>query len=167
MLFNVFVNYICDAVAHSKYLLFADDIKIFRAVYSPQDCYLLQSDINSVEGWCTANCMKLNIGKTRVISFSRKPNALIYDYKLCQSPITRSPSIKDLGVYIDNKLHFHDHVNYIFSQSTMLFGLIRNITFNFSSIESMLRLYIVRVQSKLEYASVVWNSITSTDTSKL
>jgi hypothetical protein len=27
----------CDAVAHSKYLLFADDIKIFRAVDSPQD----------------------------------------------------------------------------------------------------------------------------------
>jgi hypothetical protein len=35
-------------------------------------------------------------------------------------------------------------------------GLIGNITFNFSSIESMLRLYIALVQSKLEYASVVW-----------
>jgi hypothetical protein len=142
-------------------------IKIFRAVDSPQDCYLLQSDINSIQGWCTANCMKLNIGKTRVISFSRKTNVLIYDYKLCQFPITRSHSIKDLGVYTDNKLHFHDHVNYIFSQSTRLSGLIRNITFNFFSIESMLRLYIALVRSKLEYASVVWNSITSTDASKL
>jgi hypothetical protein len=137
---------------------FSDDIKIFRPVYSPQDCYLLQSDINSVQGWCTANCMKLNIGKTKVISFSRKTNALIYDYKLCQSPITRAHSIKDLGVYIDNKLHFHDHVNYIFSQSTRLLKLIRNITFNFSSIESILKLYIALVRSNLEYASVVWNS---------
>jgi hypothetical protein len=73
LLFNVFINDICDAVAHSKYLLFADDIKIFRAVYSPQDCYLLQLDINSVQGWCTATCMKLNIGKTRVISFYVNP----------------------------------------------------------------------------------------------
>jgi hypothetical protein len=110
--------------------------------------------------------MKLNIAKTRVIS-SRKTNALIYDYKLCQSSVTRSHSIKDLGVHIDNKLHFHDHVNYIFSQSTRLLGLFRNITFNFSSIESMLRLYITLVRSKLEYASVVWNSITSTHASKL
>jgi hypothetical protein len=94
--------------------------------------------------------MKLNIGKTRVISFSRETNALIYDYKLCQSSITRTHSIKDLGVYIDNKLHFHV-VNFIFSQSTRLLGLIRNITFNFSSIESMLRLYIALVRSKLEY----------------
>jgi hypothetical protein len=70
-------------------------------------------------------------------------------------------------VYIDNKLHFHDHVNYIFSRSTRLLVLIRNITFNFSSIESMLRLYIALVRSMLQNAAVVWNSITSTDASKL
>jgi hypothetical protein len=46
-------------------------------------------------------------------------------------------------------------------------GLIRNITFNFSSTESTLRLYIALVRSKLEYASVALNSITSTDASKL
>jgi hypothetical protein len=126
-----------------------------------------RTSTSSAQGWCTSNCMKLDIGKTGVISFSRKTNALIYDYKLCQSSITRSHSIKDLGVYTDNKLHFHGHVNYIFSQSTRLLGLIRNITFNLSSIESMLRLYIALVRSKLEYASVVWNSIISTDASKL
>jgi hypothetical protein len=32
LLFNAFINDICDAVAHSKYLLFADDIKIYQAV---------------------------------------------------------------------------------------------------------------------------------------
>jgi hypothetical protein len=58
-----------------------------------------------------ANCMKLNISKTKVISFSRKTNVLIYGYKLCQSSITRIDSIKNLGVFIDAKLHFHDHVN--------------------------------------------------------
>jgi hypothetical protein len=32
LLFSVFINDICNAVAHSKYLAFADDIKIYRTV---------------------------------------------------------------------------------------------------------------------------------------
>jgi hypothetical protein len=111
--------------------------------------------------------MKLNISKTKVISFSRKTNILIYDYKLCQSSITRIDSIKHLGVFTDVKLHFHDHVNYIFSHCIKLLGLVRSIAFNFSSPECMPRLYITLVRSKLEHASFVWNSITPTDASKL
>jgi hypothetical protein len=47
-----------------------------------------------------------------LLLLSRKTNVLIYDYKLCQSSIARTDSIKDLGVFIDAKLHFHDYVNY-------------------------------------------------------
>jgi hypothetical protein len=72
-----------------------------------------------------------------------------------------------LLVYIDAKLHFHDHVNHIFSDCIKLLGLIRSITLHFSSLECMLRLYITLVRSKIEYASVVWNLITSTDANKL
>ncbi|PNF20040.1 hypothetical protein B7P43_G05817 [Cryptotermes secundus] len=167
LLFNVFINDMCDAVAHSKCLLFADDIKIYRAISSPHDCYLLQSDVNSIQGWCIANCMKLNISKTKVISFTRKTNLLIYDYKLFQTSIARTDSVKDLGVFIDAKLYFHDQVNYIFSQCAKLLGLVRNITYNFSSLDCMFSLYTTLVRSKLEYESVVWNSITSTDANKL
>jgi hypothetical protein len=142
-------------------------IKIYRAVKSAQDCNLLQSDINSIQGWCIANCMKPNISKTNVISFSRKTNVLIYDYKLCQNTITQTVSVKYLGVFLDAKFHFHNHVNYIFSHCIKLLGLVRSITFNFSTVECMLRLYTTLVRSKPEYASVVWNSITSTVANKL
>jgi hypothetical protein len=103
-----------------------------------------------IQGWCIANCMKLNITKTRFISFSRKTNVLKYDYKLCQCTIIRTDSIKYLGVYIDAKLHFHYHVNHIFSDCIKLLGLIRSITLHFSSLECMLRLYIALVRSKIE-----------------
>jgi hypothetical protein len=141
--------------------------KNLPSLKSPQDCYLHQSDINSIQGWCIANYIKLNISKTNVIPTSIKTNVLNYDYKLCQSCINRTDSIKDLGLYIDNKLHFHDHINYIFSQRIKLLGLVRNLTLNFSSLEYMLRLCITLIRSKLEYASVLWSLITSTDANKL
>jgi hypothetical protein len=111
--------------------------------------------------------MKLNISKTRVISFSNKNNTLIYDYKLCQSSITRTDSIKDLGVFTDSKLRFHNHVDYIFLQCIKLLGLVRTLTFSFSSLDCLYMLYFTLVRRKLEYASVVWNSITTTDANKL
>jgi hypothetical protein len=146
------------------YLLFADDIKTFHVIKSANDCNGLQSDIDSAQGWCTANFMKHNISKTRVISFSRKTNTLIYDYKLCQSSVTCTDSIKDPGVLIDSKLRFHNHVDYIFSLCIKMLGLVRTLTFSFSSLDC---LYMFYFRSKLEYASVVWNSITTTDANTL
>jgi hypothetical protein len=49
----------------------------------------------------------------------------------------------------------------------MLLGLIRRATFNFSTLECMLTLYFTLVRPKVEYASVVWNSVTSTDANNL
>ncbi|PNF34240.1 hypothetical protein B7P43_G17496 [Cryptotermes secundus] len=111
--------------------------------------------------------MKLNADKTKVITFSRKTNYLIYEYKLLHFTITRTYSVKDLGVYLDSKLHFHDHVNFVFSQCIKMLGIIRSITFNYSTLGCMFILYFTLVRSKVEYASVVWNSITSTDANKL
>jgi hypothetical protein len=55
----------------------------------------------------------------------------------------------------------------IISECIKLLGLIRSITYRFSSLECLYVLYFTLVRSKLEYASVVWNSITSTDANKL
>jgi hypothetical protein len=48
-----------------------------------------------------------------------------------------------------------------------MLGLIWNITSSFSTLESLMILCSSLVHSKLEYALVVWNSITSTDSVKL
>jgi hypothetical protein len=64
LLFSIFMNDLCDVINYSRYLLFADNIKIFCVIKSLNDCNRLQSDIDSVQGWYIAKFMKLNISKT-------------------------------------------------------------------------------------------------------
>ena len=45
LLFNVYINSLCNVIKHSKYLLLADDFKIFLSINSVGDCILLQFDI--------------------------------------------------------------------------------------------------------------------------
>jgi hypothetical protein len=167
LLFNIFINGICNTIHNSRYLLFADDLNIYHTITIVDDCKLLQHDINSVHNWCLANGMKINIGKTTIISFSRKTNSILFNYKLCSNLVTRSQCVKDLGVLLDCELYFHQHVDYIFFAGFKMLGLIRYITSSFSTLESLLVLYSSLVRSKFEYASVVWNSVTSTDSAKL
>lgn len=61
LLFNVFVYNFCNVIKRSNYLLSADDMKNFWEMKSPQDCSLLQIDIDSTCDLCTSNHTKLNI----------------------------------------------------------------------------------------------------------
>jgi hypothetical protein len=119
---------------------------------------LLQHDIDSVQNWCLDNGMKLSLSKTAIISFTRKTNSIYFNYKLCNNLVAHSQCVKDLGVLLDCKIYFHQHINYIFSQSLKMLGLIQYITSSFSTCDSLLVLYSTLVHSKIEYASLVWNS---------
>jgi hypothetical protein len=43
LLFIILINDLCNVITHSKCLLFADDVKMFRAINSVDDFILLQS----------------------------------------------------------------------------------------------------------------------------
>jgi len=61
--FNIFVKDLFNIIKHSKYLLFGDDVKIFRAVNSVDGSILLQSNTERRKGWFSASFVKLNIIK--------------------------------------------------------------------------------------------------------
>lgn len=72
-----------------------------------------------------------------------------------------------LGVMLDSKLCFHCHVDLTVSQRVMTLGLIPFIIYNFTSIGSLLVLYIALIKSKLNYASILWNKRISTDSNEI
>jgi hypothetical protein len=102
-----------------------------------------------------------------MISFTRKPNMIHFNYFLRDLLIVWNDYVKDLGVMLDRKLYFHRYVDYLYSQALKLLGLIHLITYNCSSLGSLKVLYIALIRSKLEYASVVWNNLTLADSNKV
>jgi hypothetical protein len=68
---------------------------------------------------------------------------------------------------LDSKLHFHHHIDYLYSRTLKLLGLIRFITYSLSSLDCLKVLYTALVRSNLEYVSVAWNNLTLEDSDKL
>jgi len=60
-------------------------------------------------------------------------------------------------------VHFPAHVDYIFSQSARKLVLKRTLSSSFSAHDSLLIFCSILVRTKLEFASIMWNSITSTN----
>ncbi|CAH2216375.1 jg3180 [Pararge aegeria aegeria] len=63
MLFLVYINDVCDNIKSSNFTLFADDLKIFKAIKTPLDSDSLQNDLNSISDWSAKNKLPLNIKK--------------------------------------------------------------------------------------------------------
>jgi hypothetical protein len=58
-------------------------------------------------------------------------------------------------------------IGYLFSHAIKLLGPIWTVTFSFSSLDSLMMLYSSLVRSKHEYDSVLWISLTNTDSNNL
>jgi hypothetical protein len=65
---------------------------------------------------------------------------LTFNYNLYNSDIQRTDFIEDFGVFLDNKLYFHQHANYLFSHNIQMLGVIMTITFPFSFLDSVMML---------------------------
>lgn len=157
LLFVIFINDIHKCFSHSNYLLFADDMKIYKKINSIEDCELLQQDLNRFHDYCISNKLDLNISKCICITFTRSPHPISFDYSINQQSLQRTDRIRDLGVILDAKLLFDKHVDHITSKAMKTLGFIIRVTKNFKMAKSLKILYCSLVRSQLEYASQVWN----------
>jgi hypothetical protein len=103
----------------------------------------------------------------KIIPFTCKTNSIHFKYFVKDVLILRVECINDLGVMVDSKLYFHCHVDSVYSHALRPLMLIRFITYNLSSVYSLVVLYIALIRSKPEYASVIRNKLTLTDSNKI
>ena len=152
----LFINDIDQVVRNFNILLFADDLKIYKDIRSYEDCVLLQEDIEKVGVWCETNLMEVNTKKCFIISFSRNTTAVDYQYSLFHHKVSRVSKIKDLGVMMDQKLTFTEHVQLVSCKSYKILGFINRHLKEFP-IDTFKLAYISLVRSILEYNCTVWS----------
>lgn len=156
LLFIIYINDIGNSL-NCPFLLYADDIKIFCNVQNGYDHAKLQADINSIHAWSINNRLPLNMSKTKVVSYSRKTNVSMYQYRIDDYKIEVVSTVKDLGVTIDNKLLFNEHIDKILSKARRNLGLIKWVARDFNDLLTCKILYCAYVRSHLEYAALIWN----------
>ena len=156
LLFNIFINDICNCFQNSEFLLFADDLKFYRIVLNLGDQILLQSDLNRLKDWCESNNLLLNINKCNYVSFHRRNKKIESSYSIGQSSLQYCNAIKDLGIYFDDQLNFNTHINKIVLSSSKVLGFVLRNGRGFS-VETCKSLYMALVVSLLEYGSMIWS----------
>ena len=121
LLFSIFINDLVKACHLSKPYLFADD----GALYFEDICrttYLnIRLELLNVKKWLDLNKLSLNIGKTNYLVFDN------LDYNDCiyledNSVIEECKVVKYLGLIVDNKLSFSDHIDYVKKKVTKRIG---------------------------------------------
>ena len=157
LLFILFINDLKGVFRNCRFLMYADDLKIFRTIGSGHDAVLLQEDLSRFERWCTANRMVLNTAKCVLMRAHRSVQGIMSSYTLCNAPLIEVDDVTDLGVKISSGLDFRKHYQNLTSRAMKTLGFIARFAKHFKRQKSWKLLYVALVRPQLEYASVIWN----------
>ena len=173
LLFMCFVADIPECVK-TGCLLYADDVKLFNRVESVEDVAILQEDLDRLCDWSKTWKLKLNPAKCQTITFTLKTSPIRSVYNLDGHELARCQEVRDLGVVLDTKLTFAQHVDTTVRKCNRMLGLLmrsvqlprcpRRVKFNH---RALLAAYNAHVRSIAEYGSVVWSGASKTHLSRL
>jgi hypothetical protein len=157
LLFSLFVNDIGRGILHSRFLLFADDLKIFKSIRHLEDAHELQQDINAVVEWSKTNNLPFSVSKCSVMTYSRARQPFVYNYKMADLCLTRINRVRDLGIIYTQDYRFREHVVDITERAYRVLGFVLRHSRAFKSIQTVQILYQSLVRSILESGSIIWD----------
>ena len=94
--------------------LFADDSVLYEVVNNISSAEVLQSDLNKLVVWSEKRQMALNASKCFLLRVTRSRDYVVnYSYTMMGQSTTSVTQHKYLGVELDSKLTWNDHISAI------------------------------------------------------
>ena len=153
-LFSMLVGDLSQGEIHNTFIQYADDVNIIIPIKNrdPQDIgKKVHDQLNAVENWCRMNKQKLNTEKSKLLLFLRK-DLRIDD---CYLQITRVKSLKVLGVVLNEKLKWEDHINATVKKLSQRLHILRVLK-PYISVEELHQVYLAMSRSLADYCSPVF-----------
>ena len=175
LLFLIFVNDLPAAVQHSVVNTYADDTALSYSCdvnIAPDTlCTNLQRDMDRIVKWSDDNKMILNESKTKcmIVTGKRLSKRMDNDklsIQINEKELDQVQSQKHLGVTIDNKLSFDDHVEELCKKLSQRIAVLKKIR-RFLPTEQRMLYYNALIKQVMMYGSTIWTSCSSENLTKV
>ena len=111
LIFLIFTNDLHRHLVYSSAILFADDTtlhKTHRNLTYLKWC--LEDDLSTLSDWFAANKLTLNLDKTVCVLFQKNNNKKEIELKVKDMLIPSQSETKFLGMWLDQSLSWHSHI---------------------------------------------------------
>ena len=158
LLFLIYVNDMKNSSKILKFIQFADDTTIsYRHKKIADLNKILEVEATKVIKWLLANKLIINVSKTHGMLFTNKRGDLKLTICIQGINIEEKRVTKFLGIEIDNKLTWKDHIQYIASKVSKSVSILRRVRYSFP--QRILRMiYMSLIYSYLNYCIIIWGS---------
>ena len=160
LLFLIYINYLADGLS-SIAKLFADDTLLFSFVHNVNTTVKeLNNDLLKIRNWAYQWKMTFNPDPTKQaqeVIFSRKLNkdyhpALAFN----NNNVPETDSQKHLGIILDNRLSFANHLKMILNKVNKTVGFLRKLH-NILLRPVLLTIYKSFIRPHLDYADIIYD----------
>ena len=160
LLFLIYINDLAENLS-SNPKLFADDTSLFSVVRDLNTSAIeINDDLKKIEAWAHQWKMSFNpdpLKQAQEVIFSRKRNKPHHpDIIFNGNPVKKSSYQKHLGMFLDSKLDFDEHIKGVFEKTSKSIGLIRKLR-NFLPRPSLLQIYKSFVRPHLDYGDIIYD----------
>ena len=123
LLFVCVMNDLPQAL-NTESLMYADDVKLYCRVDGESDVRHLQHQLDQLCRWSKTLGLSLNPQRCKVLTLSLHRNPTVGKYTVGGLVLDRVSVMRDLGVFLDEKLTFADHIDQTVRKANRTLGLL-------------------------------------------